>query len=301
MCSASNRKPLTTLENLEPSSTIKDVKEAFSKKIAKFYVERQSFKQEPRGKSLKDDETLASLGFTGDEGNQIYFKDLGPQVPWTTVFLTEYSGPLLVYPIFYLRPSFIYGSGASASPMSLAAHLACACWCFHYAKRLLETLFVHRFSHGTMPIRNIFKNSSYYWGSAALVSYFVNHPLYTPPSFGSLQIYASLAGFLIFEYGNFVSHCVLRDLRPPGTKERRIPYPNSNPFSLMFNFVSCPNYTYETYAWLSFTVMTQTFTAGLFTVAGFVQMLIWANEKHRRYKKEFKDYPRRKAILPFLL
>ena len=30
-----------------------------------------------------------------------------------------------------------------------------------------------------------------------------------------------------------------------GTKERRIPYPNSNPFSLMFNFVSCPNYTYE--------------------------------------------------------
>ena len=29
------------------------------------------------GRSLKDDETLASLGFKGDEGNQIYFKDLG--------------------------------------------------------------------------------------------------------------------------------------------------------------------------------------------------------------------------------
>lgn len=35
--------------------------------------------------------------------------------------------------------------------------LAAACWSFHYAKRLLETVFVHRFSHATMPIMNIFR------------------------------------------------------------------------------------------------------------------------------------------------
>lgn len=42
--------------------------------------------------------------------------------------------------------------------------------------------------------------------------------------------------------------------------------------------------------------------AAIFTVAGFYQMAIWALGKHRNYKKEFPDYPRRrKAIVPFLL
>lgn len=35
--------------------------------------------------------------------------------------------------------------------------LACMCHSFHYVKRILETIFVHRISHGTMPLRNIFK------------------------------------------------------------------------------------------------------------------------------------------------
>lgn len=37
------------------------------------------------GKSLKDDETLASLGLS--KGGKLYFRDLGPQVGWTTVSL----------------------------------------------------------------------------------------------------------------------------------------------------------------------------------------------------------------------
>ena len=42
--------------------------------------------------------------------------------------------------------------------------------------------------------------------------------------------------------------------------------------------------------------------AGLFTLAGFYQMAVWAKAKHRNYLKEFKDYPRRRAsIIPFLL
>ena len=40
---------------------------------------------------------------------------------------------------------------------SLPPSIAAVCWTLHYAKRILETVFVHRFSHNTMPIRNLFK------------------------------------------------------------------------------------------------------------------------------------------------
>jgi very-long-chain enoyl-CoA reductase len=78
--------------------------------------------------------------------------------------------------------------------------------------------------------------------------------------------------------------------------------PDHNPFTILFNHVSCPNYTYEYLAWFSFSVMTQCIPAFLFAVAGGYQMTMWALGKHRNYKKEFRDYPKkRKAIIPFIL
>ena len=102
--------------------------------------------------------------------------------------------------------------------------------------------------------------------------------------------------------GNFSIHYALRNLRPAGSKERRIPRATKDPLTLLFNLVSCPNYTYEVGGWIAFTIMTQCLPAGLFTFAGFYQMAVWALGKHRAYKKDFKDYPRgRKAIIPFVM
>ena len=40
--------------------------------------------------------------------------------------------------------------------------------------------------------------------------------------------------------------------------------PDSNPLTGLFNLCSCPNYTYEIGAWISFTIMTQVECSVLF-------------------------------------
>lgn len=295
----SKKTSLAKLSNLKATTTILDIKKEIAKKKTHLYTERQSLKLDLKGKALKDNETLGSLGVSN---GPLFLKDLGPQLGWNTVFLTEYSGPLFVYLWFYTRPAIIYGQAAAGMPTSLVVHIAAACWSFHYAKRLLETVFVHRFSHSTMPIRNLFKNCTYYWGFTAYVAYYVNHPLYTLPYFGNLQIYGGLAAFILCELGNLSIHLAFKNMRPAGSKVRKIPKPTGNPFTLLFNFVSCPNYTYESGSWAAFTIMTQCLAGGLFTLAGVYQMSVWALQKHRNYKKEFPNYPRgRKSIFPFVL
>jgi len=108
--------------------------------------------------------------------------------------------------------------------------------------------------------------------------------------------------FLFAELGNFSTHVALRNLRPEGSKVRKIPYATSNPFTWLFKLVSCPNYTYEALAWFSFAGMTQCIPAALFAIAGLYQMTAWALGKHKAYKREFSNYPKsRKSIIPFLL
>jgi len=286
-----------TLTGLKSSSTILEVKKSVQQQNKKLYPDRIEIRLEQKGKGCKESDSLDAVGIAN--GDKVYLKDLGPQIGWKTVFLIEYAGPLFIYLWMYNRPWIFYGDNALEKPISQCTKFAAYCWAGHYAKRLFETQFIHRFSHGTMPIFNLFKNCSYYWGFTAYVGYHINHPLFTPPS--DNQVYAALAAFVVCELGNLSIHLALRNLRPAGTKERKIPFPTANPLTQLFSFVSCPNYTYEFGSWAAFTVMTQCLPAGLFALAGFYQMAVWAMGKHRNYKKEFENYPKRKAILPFLM
>ncbi|KAK6103805.1 3-oxo-5-alpha-steroid 4-dehydrogenase family protein [Brugia pahangi] len=283
-------KSIAYLENITSDESIVGIKSRLSQKLS-LPINQIALRLDAKGKNLKDELVVLDLNLPS-KGAHLYIRVLGPQIGWKTVFLLEYIGPLVIYPIFYLRPTEIYGPDASRYPMSYGVKLALVCWSFHYAKRLLETLFVHRFSNATMPLRNIFKNCGYYWAFTAFVSYFINHPLYTLPYFGFVQVAT----------GNLSVHLLLRNLRPSGTKVRKIPIPDINPMTLMFHFVSCPNYTYEVGSWLWFSYMTQSLPALIFTFAGFLQMAIWAKDKHRNYRREFPNYPKhRRAMIPFTM
>jgi len=50
-----------------------------------------------------------------NDGDSIMFKDLGPQVAWRTVFLTEYFGPIFAFPLAYYLSPYIHGEQVQLS------------------------------------------------------------------------------------------------------------------------------------------------------------------------------------------
>uniref|UniRef100_A0A096NG59 Trans-2,3-enoyl-CoA reductase-like n=1 Tax=Papio anubis TaxID=9555 RepID=A0A096NG59_PAPAN len=258
---AQTRKQICILDKVTQSSTIHDVKQKFHKACPKWYPSRVGLQLECDGPFLKDYITIQSIAASSIV--TLYATDLGQQVSWTTVFLAEYTGPLLIYLLFYLRIPCIYDGKESARRLRHpVVHLACFCHCIHYIRYLLETLFVHKVSAGHTPLKNLITSCAFYWGFTSWIAYYINHPLYTPPSFGNRQITVSAINFLICEAGNHFINVMLSHPNHTGNNAC-FPSPNYNPFTWMFFLVSCPNYTYEIGSWISFTVMTQTLPDGL--------------------------------------
>ncbi|KAJ3210573.1 3-oxo-5a-steroid 4- dehydrogenase [Entophlyctis luteolus] len=278
-------------------ATVEDLSRAIFKAYPAWNVARQRLSN-LEGKVLEKGSKLESYSI-GDGGIvvfKVHIMDLGPQIGWTTVFLLEYLGPILIHAFIYFNQSLIYGK---SEPMSLAQTYTFYCVVAHFVKRELETLFVHKFSNDTMPLKNLPKNCTHYWILGGLM---LAYPIYRPGYIGLLRIpeswiYSALGLFIYAECSNFVTHKILSDLRPAGSRARKIP------FGYGFNFVSCPNYTYEILGWIAVTLISGSVFSLLFTIVGAGQMYVWAVKKHQRYLKEFGDkYPKnRKIIVPFLL
>lgn len=225
----------------------------------------------------------------------IYVKDLGTQIAWRTVFLVEYLGPILIHPLVYTLRPYLYPSAPDV-PSQLQT---ITMWLIvvHFIKRELETLFVHRFSAATMPLRNIFKNSAHYWVlSGALIAAFIYAPSSaTAKAANPLLLYPGLLFYTIGELGNLQSHLTLMRLRSSGGTERGIPQ------GPLFKLVTCPNYMTETISWIGvYLVSGLSWGVLIFAVVSVAQMAQWAKKKERRYRKEFGDKYKKKryTMLP---
>lgn len=147
-----------------------------------------------------------------------------------------------------------------------------------------------------MPARNIFKNSAHYW---ALAGFNIAYWVFRPDAAAATSdpnpalLYAGVALFAFSELANFNAHLVLRDLRRPGTTERGIPS------GFGFNWVTCPNYMFEIFAWLGVFLVSQlNWSVILFIFVGGVQMWSWALKKEKRYRKEFGDkYKKKRSVM----
>ncbi|KAL7269642.1 Very-long-chain enoyl-CoA reductase [Rhizina undulata] len=273
----------------------------------------------------RDDGKDVMLEDTGlmDE-SVVFVKDLGPQIAWRTVFLIEYLGPLLIHPLmFFLRP-YIY-SNSKFNPLAYIPFmpsyttkiippptptqtLMCALITLHFLKREYETLFIHRFSSASMPLRNIFKNSAHYWILSGInLGYF----LYAPPTSATswwpdflnadknpIILYALTGLWVLAQVSNLKTHITLRNLRPSdGSTKRQIPK------GYGFDTVTCPNYSFEVLGWAAVWALSGgNWAAALFLGVSAGQMALWAMKKERRYRKEFGSaYKKKKVMIPGIL
>ena len=201
---------------------------------------------------------------------------------------------MIIHPLFYFFRQYIY-KNAPAQPSTLQT-LSCVLITLHFLKRELETIFVHRFSNATMPAFNIFKNSAHYWLlSGVLIAYFTYSPtsITARPSNPAI-VYPALALYAIGELGNLNTHLVLRSLRTAGGKERGVPK------GLAFDWVTCPNYLFESIAWVAILMVNQSWSTAVFIAVAVGQMGVWAKKKENRYRKELgAKYQKKKfAMIP---
>lgn len=258
--------------------------------------------QDANGKNVPIDTSKTigkAVGATNDNDKIVLsIKDLGPQLGWRTVFLIEYLGPLLIHPLFY----YYFSQKRQLSPTQTAAFWLAT---LHFAKRELETLFVHKFSNATMPAFNIFKNSSHYWILSGFnMAFFVyggsseSSVLFHVKDHNTLLIYALVAVWAFAELSNLKTHVTLAGLRSDANSKEYV-----IPKGYGFDLVSFPNYFFESLGWLVFAVLVGNWSAWIFLVVGAGQMYVWAVQKHKKYLKLFgDDYKKlnRKAMIPYL-
>ncbi|KAL3425485.1 3-oxo-5-alpha-steroid 4-dehydrogenase [Phlyctema vagabunda] len=286
------KKPIKRLPSsveISSKSTVQDVKDQLARAAGIRDPNRLGISNPQSKKMLTN--RLATVSEIADvlAAGEILVKDLGPQISWQLVFVIEYAGPIFIHLAFAALRPYLYSNVRAISTSQL---LSLGMIVLHFLKREYETLFVHRFSLATMPARNIFKNCLHYWLLSGLyVAYFIYKPTSYTALSGPTITLINAVGLALYAFGelaNLYTHRVLSNLRSPGGTERGIPQ------GFGFGLVTCPNYMFETLAWVGMILVSKSLSTAVFTAIGLAQMQQWAVGKEKKYREEFGDKYKKK-------
>lgn len=160
----------------------------------------------------------------------------------------------------------------------------------HFAKRVLESLFLHKYSGNAGTLTTLLI-AAFYSFAAYLIGWLNQNPI------GSFDMWFGL-GIVLFMVGiagNFYHHKLLADLRK-NSLEYFIPKGG------WFEYVVCPHYLFEIITWLGMALLSRHLGAWLILL--FVVSYLSARSLRtlRWYHEKFANFPKgRKAILPFIL
>lgn len=253
---------------------------------------------------------LQILGLGGAAGelqgqNAGYSKFADPKaslkVPSRLGMVILYS-PALLVSLGYLRSS---SPGANGREKVTSLLLS-----IHFGKRVLESMFLHRYS-GTMNADFLLPIGTSYALTAALIAHQQRSVIaYTNASVDAIMLPLGLGLSVVGQLGNLYHHWLLASLRDDKSKdvkaEHRFTLAGDDakyviPCGGLFKYVTAPHYFFELITWMGIACTTQQLNAFL-TVADMLSYLAGRSVATTRwYKTKFPDYPAdRKHLIPFI-
>ncbi|KAM3392034.1 hypothetical protein ACQJBY_013268 [Aegilops geniculata] len=211
----------------------------------------------------------------------------GAQLAGRHGMLVAYAPALVAAAASFVVPGAVEG---------LRAELLAAALAVHFLKRVLEVLFIHRYS-GNMPLNTALTISSSYLLSAITMIY-AQHLAVELPDPTTNLLYPGMLLFAVGIAGNFYHHYLLSQLRKGGDDDKGYKIPKGG----LFEFVTCPHYLFEITGFFGFAMISQTVYA-LTMASGTAAYLVGRSFATRRwYKSKFEEFPASiKALVPYIL
>ncbi|XP_058216029.1 steroid 5-alpha-reductase DET2-like [Rhododendron vialii] len=163
----------------------------------------------------------------------------------------------------------------------------------HFFKRILEVLFVHKFSGGMVLDSAILISGAYFSLAASMI--YVQHLTEGLPQPSIDLKYQGVVIFLVGISGNFYHHYLLSKLREKGDRGYKLPKGG------LFNLVLCPHYLFEILAFWGIFFVSQT-ALSLSCALGVALYLAGRSFVTRKwYLSKFENFPGEvKALVPFV-
>ncbi|XP_024518021.1 polyprenol reductase 1 [Selaginella moellendorffii] len=191
-----------------------------------------------------------------------------------------------------LAPEFLKNTHPSPRFLVLTAAI-----CIHFSKRVIEVLFVHKYS-GNAELLSSLSIVFFYTASTANLLYAqqVAEDL-APPKIDLM--FLGCVFFVVGIVGNFYHHDLLAQLRSGRSPQQpRYVVPHGG----LFDLVACPHYLFEIIDFIGLGMISQTAISAATVMLVAFYLTSRSISTRRWYLKKVDGFPRqRKALIPFVL
>ncbi|PNT22092.1 hypothetical protein POPTR_008G012800v4 [Populus trichocarpa] len=163
----------------------------------------------------------------------------------------------------------------------------------HFFKRILEVLFVHKYSGG-MAVDTVIIITLGYFTTTSITIYALSLTQGFPEPPVDLK-YPGVVLFLVGIVGNFYHHHLLSSLRTKNDNGYKVPKGG------LFGLVTCPHYFFEILIFLGISFISQTLYTFASTISTICYLMGRSYATRRWYLTKFDDFPKDvKAIIPYV-